>query len=81
MADRLLSSSAMLEAADMPMDSPGMKVEKLYKIFIPTFANKETLKVEENHTIGNPIVKDAGDIRDPNNHDSGLAGTVSRSNC
>lgn len=44
MADPLFSHTAMREAADMAMEYPVMKVEKLYEFVMSTFPGKGAIK-------------------------------------
>lgn len=55
MGDLFLSWLAVGETADMPMEYPGMKVQKLHKLVIFTAPSQGTLKGEKNSTLCNHI--------------------------
>lgn len=52
----LMSTSAIREAAHMPMEYTGMKVKNLYEFLISSFPGEEALKAEKNRTLRNPIL-------------------------
>lgn len=52
-ADPLFSSAAIQYAADIPMEYPVMKMEKLYEFMISTFPGKEALGAEKMAHYGN----------------------------
>lgn len=50
-ADQFPSLSAMREATGMPLEYPGMKMEKRYEFVMYTCIGKESLKAEKNSTL------------------------------
>lgn len=55
MADRLLTTSAILEPAGVAKEYPGMKVKRLYEFLLSTLLSRETLKSKKMRTRWNPI--------------------------
>lgn len=53
----LFSPSAIRNAAEMHIEYPGMKVERLYQFLMSTFPDKEALKAEKNGMLWSPILK------------------------
>lgn len=72
MPDLLLSPTSMQEAADVPMEYPGVTVEVMYENLMSKFASKESLNVDKNCTLWNPIFKYAVDKQARRSHDSGV---------
>lgn len=72
-ADPLLSTLAMQEAASMPMKYPCMKVEKLYEFLMSMFPGKDALEAETNCTLWKPIFEYVVDKLDFRDHVGGIA--------
>lgn len=56
-ADSPLPPLVLWEAAGMPRDYPGMKVEKWYEFHISTFPGKQFFKAEKNRMLWNSVSK------------------------